>query len=75
MKQQINLTVAQTSNTLEKDLQHLVDELGIEGVEVLLHFFKTDKKLRNGVKDKVLKELKKRNQPAKKKASVFDLLG
>ena len=74
MKQQINLTVSRASKNLEADLQHLVNELGIEGMEVLLTSFKTDKKLRNGVKDKVARELKKKHKPTKKKASVFDLL-
>lgn len=75
MKQQINLTLSRQSDNLEAGLQELINELGVEGAEVLLQLFQNDKQLRKGVKNKVQKELKKKDKTPAKKSSVFDLLG
>lgn len=73
-KQQIKLTVDKQSKTLQEDIQHLITELGVDGVQALIHAYKTEKSLRNGVKDKVLKVKKKLSKGTQKRGSVFDML-
>lgn len=73
-QQQIKLTVDKQSKTLQEEIQHLITELGVDGVHALVHAYKTEKGLRNGVKDKVLKVQKKLNKGTQRKGSVFDML-
>lgn len=74
MQQQIRLEVKEQSDSLQEEVQYLINEIGTDGVKALVHAYKTEKRVRAVVKDKVNSVKKKLNKKPKKTGSVFDKL-
>ena len=74
MEQQISIEVSKHSDTLQEEIQYLINEIDTDGIMALAHAYKTEKRVRAVVKDKVNATLKKLNKKPKKTGSVFDKL-